>query len=360
MPRDAEGSSSRAQARLRACTSSKKMGKKKAAPPPPPPDDDDDDGPDLGFSLAGDGSDDDNDEKPSEAPAASEKNAESKAADGTTTTTSEPDRAALLKKHRQEEQQIRADAKQKLFAVPKSDKAARAAAEEERDAALRAMAERHARELGEEVVDIADGVASLAVGAAAGGKKKSKAQKKEEAERAREQRIADAHAGAGPSERLVEMEKLDAQLKPLGLVIHEIPADGHCLYRSLAHQLQLRAADNDGGGGAAEDHLSCRREIAAHIRSHPNDFVPFLAESGATDLAAYCETIESSNEWGGQLEITALAHSRKACITVFSADAPPLLTGEEYKALGGPCIELAYHRHYYGLGEHYNSVRRAS
>ena len=117
MPRDAEGSSSRAQARLRACTSSKKMGKKKAAPPPPPPDDDDDDGPDLGFSLAGDGSDDDNDEKPSEAPAASEKNAESKAADSSTTTTSEPDRAALLKKHRQEEQQIRADAKQKLATV---------------------------------------------------------------------------------------------------------------------------------------------------------------------------------------------------------------------------------------------------
>ena len=331
------------------------MGKKKAAAPPPPPEDDDD-GPDLGFSLAGDGSDDDNDEKPSEAPAASEKNAESKAADSSTTAASEPDRAALLKKHRQEEQQIRADAKQKLFAVPKSDKAARAAAEEERDAALRAMAERHARELGEEVVDIADGVASLAVGAAAGGKKKSKAQKKEEAERAREQRIADAHAGAGPSERLVEMEKLDAQLKPLGLVIHEIPADGHCLYRSLAHQLQVR----DNLGRIVGDHFSCRREIAAYIRSHPNDFVPFLAESGATDLAAYCETIESSNEWGGQLEITALAHSRKACITVFSADAPPLLTGEEYKALGGPCIELAYHRHYYGLGEHYNSVRRAS
>ena len=340
------------------------MGKKKAAPPPPPPDDDDDDGPDLGFSLAGDGSDDDNDEKPSEALAAGSENAGQPADSSRDNHFRAGPRGAPQKAPAGGAANSRADAKQKLFAVPKSDKAARAAAEEERDAALRAMAERHARELGEEVVDIADGVASLAVGAAAGGKKKSKAQKKEEAERAREQRIADAHAGAGPSERLVEMEKLDAQLKPLGLVIHEIPADGHCLYRSLAHQLQLRAADNDGGsgggGGAAEDHLSCRREIAAYIRSHPNDFVPFLAESGATDLAAYCETIESSNEWGGQLEITALAHSRKACITVFSADAPPLLTGEEYKALGGPCIELAYHRHYYGLGEHYNSVRRAS
>ena len=80
-----------------------------------------------------------------------------------------------------------------------------------------------------------------------------------------------------------------------------------------------------------------------------------LAESGATDLTAYCAQVESSSEWGGQLEITALSHARRVCVSVFSADAPVLTTGEEYAA-SGPKIELAYHRHYYGLGEHYNSV----
>ena len=69
--------------------------------------------------------------------------------------------------------------------------------------------------------------------------------------------------------------------------------------------------------------------------------------------------VEGSNEWGGQLEITALAHARKACVTIFSADTPPLTTGEEYKGRGLK-IELAYHRHYYGLGEHYNSVVRTA
>jgi OTU domain-containing protein 6 len=40
---------------------------------------------------------------------------------------------------------------------------------------------------------------------------------------------------------------------------------------------------------------------------------------------------------------------------VFSADAPELVTGTEYEA-NGPRLKLAYHRHYYGLGEHYNSL----
>jgi OTU domain-containing protein 6 len=40
---------------------------------------------------------------------------------------------------------------------------------------------------------------------------------------------------------------------------------------------------------------------------------------------------------------------------VFSATAPLLVTGEEY-ADNGPRLELCYHKHYYGLGEHYNAV----
>ena len=305
--------------------------------------DDDDDGVDLGFELEGD---DD---------------------DGDANATATIDKAAITKRHRQEEQQLRAEAKQKIFGIPKGDKAARQAAEEERDAALEAMRQRHAAELGEDpaVESAVAGVASLGIksgggggggggggkSAGGGGKKKSKSQKRDEAERAREQRIADTHAGAGPSQREEEMKKLNAQLGPLGLALCEIPADGHCLYRSLAHQLQL-------GGDPACDFQVCRREIANHMRAHANDFLPFLAETGATDIESYCAVVEGTNEWGGQLEITALAHARRACVTVYSADAPPLTTGDEYAATGTK-IELAYHRHYYGLGEHYNAIVRA-
>jgi hypothetical protein len=57
----------------------------------------------------------------------------------------------------------------------------------------------------------------------------------------------------------------------------------------------------------------------------------------------------------GQLEITAIAHGSRRCVAVFSADAPLLLTGSEYEC-NGKRLQLAYHRHYYGLGEHYNSL----
>jgi len=49
-----------------------------------------------------------------------------------------------------------------------------------------------------------------------------------------------------------------------------------------------------------------------------------------------------------------MAHARRTMITIYSADAPPLTTGEEYSGAG--TLELAYHRHYFGLGEHYNAV----
>jgi len=316
-----------------------------------------DDGPDM--SLFDFGDSDEEDAKPKSKKAAP--SASSPTAAGAAE--SSDDAKAILKRHRQEEQQIRTDAKAKVRGIPKGDRAAKQAADDELEAALEEMRSRHANELA--AVAGADGAATLEAGVAGmsvsggggggngngngnggkGGKKKSKKQKADEAERAREQRIADHHAGAGPSERDIESGKLDAILAPLGLAVHEIPADGHCLYRSLAHQLQV--------SGEVADFLQCRKDIAAYMRAHPDDFAPYL-EEGCPDLNAYCEVVESSNEWGGQLEITALAHARKRTITVYAADAPPLHTGEEYEDPSP--ILLAFHRHFYGLGEHYNAV----
>ena len=55
------------------------------------------------------------------------------------------------------------------------------------------------------------------------------------------------------------------------------------------------------------------------------------------------------------MEITALANAHKRCVAVYSADAPVLVTCPEHEAQGGKLC-LAYHKHYYGLGAHYNSV----
>jgi len=54
---------------------------------------------------------------------------------------------------------------------------------------------------------------------------------REDAER--EARIAAEVAEAGESAKDAEERELSVTLRPLGLRLREIPADGHCLYRSL-------------------------------------------------------------------------------------------------------------------------------
>lgn len=45
----------------------------------------------------------------------------------------------------------------------------------------------------------------------------------------------------GESVRSIEETAIRSKLQPLGYEIHEVKADGHCLYRSLEDQLALRA-----------------------------------------------------------------------------------------------------------------------
>ena len=72
-------------------------------------------------------------------------------------------------------------------------------------------------------------------------KARKKREKAREKERERERQVAEERANAGPSARDVENEIILNQLRPLNLRIHEVPADGHCLYRAVA-------AHYDGAG----------------------------------------------------------------------------------------------------------------
>ncbi|KFM27686.1 OTU domain-containing protein 6B [Auxenochlorella protothecoides] len=151
----------------------------------------------------------------------------------------------------------------------------------------------------------------------------------------REARIAAELADADDSLRVQEEEAMSSTLGPLGLAIHEIAPDGHCLYRALEHQLDLQ----DGSGAASFQEL--RRLAAEHMRTHANDFSPYIAEDDVTGpvedgevFEAYCKEVESTAAWGGHLELQALS-----------------------QALGKP-IKICYLHHAYGLGEHYNSLVR--
>jgi OTU domain-containing protein 6 len=56
-----------------------------------------------------------------------------------------------------------------------------------------------------------------------------------------------------------------------------------------------------------------------------------------------------------QIELRALTQSLRLPIEVIQAEGRPVLIGEEFG--GNAPLVITYHRHYYGLGEHYNSTK---
>lgn len=197
-------------------------------------------------------------------------------------------------------------------------------------------------------------------------KANQKRMKRAQQEAEREKRI-EAEQSDIVSDRMVENEKLETKLKPLGLTVNEIKPDGHCLYRAIENQLGLLY-----GGTSPYTYQELREMAAAHMREHASDFLPFFLsenvveeddsdESLAQKFENYCKEVESTAIWGGQLEVGALTHCLKKHIMIFSGSFPDVEMGKEYKSVGATdtpksSIMLSYHKHAFGLGEHYNSL----
>lgn len=190
-------------------------------------------------------------------------------------------------------------------------------------------------------------------------------EKRAQQEAAREQRIQEEQSNI-VSERATENEKLQRKLEPLGLTINEIKPDGHCLYRAVEDQLALHT-----GGSSPYTYQELRQMAATYMRNHASEFLPFflsenMADGESDDTLAerfenYCREVGSTAAWGGQLELGALTHCLRKHIMIYSGSFPDVEMGNEYKSGGehgssNASIMLSYHRHEFGLGEHYNSV----
>ncbi|KAF5732693.1 OTU domain-containing protein 6B [Tripterygium wilfordii] len=191
-------------------------------------------------------------------------------------------------------------------------------------------------------------------------------EKRAQQEAEREQRIQEEQNNI-VSDRFIEDEKLEKKLAPMGLTVNEIKPDGHCLYRAVEDQLAHLS-----GGSSPYNYEELRKMAAAYMRKHASDFLPFFLsenaveedsdESQAKRFEDYCNEVESTAVWGGQLELGALTHCLRKYILIFSGSFPDVEMGKEYKSEGGgstpsnASIMLSYHKHAFGLGEHYNSV----
>eukprot|EP01036_Dinobryon_divergens_P027644 gene27644-36453_t len=248
-------------------------------------------------------------------------------------------------------------------------------------------------------------------------KKKAKARAKQEKKAAKEKErllsIEQSKTQSGPSLREVEMSRICTKLQSLSMQIKDIPSDGNCLYRAIADQLQLVSSEWQ------MDWKELRAVAARYIRNHREEYAPFLGEEaekgegGDAKFDDYCELTKTCYCFvtycfhlhtsyrtlcrsegrvlhagrilkgknclpnvdcahacvlGGQLEIQALSHSLQQSVVVYSADSPVLSMGpddegQEDRAAQGdtarrrrPPLRISYHKHYYALGAHYNSV----
>jgi OTU domain-containing protein 6 len=190
-------------------------------------------------------------------------------------------------------------------------------------------------------------------------KTKRNRQKERLARRAAEQesaaQAAEEEAANMTDHRKIEKTYLLKEFKTHGLVEKEILPDGHCLFAAVADQLAQAAVplgpEAETRGRPA--YKVVRRRATDYMEAHPDDFAPFLEE----DLAGYAARIRDTAEWGGQLELTALANAYGVEIKVLqdgrTETIGPAARGDETKS-----VWLAYYRHGYGLGEHYNSLRK--
>lgn len=154
--------------------------------------------------------------------------------------------------------------------------------------------------------------------------------------------------------RHLETQTLVKKLKNLGLVIFDVPSDGNCLYSAIVHQLKEVC-------GKSYTVTETRIATSEFLKCNKDDFIPYLSHPDTGNMLTdqqfdeYCYQVANSVQWGGEIELRALSHIFKIPIKVIQAEGSDITIGIEYTNCSKTLI-LVFHRHMYGLGEHYNSV----
>lgn len=154
--------------------------------------------------------------------------------------------------------------------------------------------------------------------------------------------------------RALEIESMKRILQPQHLELHEIQPDGHCLFSLIKDQLEQRQA------ASGVSVLLLRSQAAEFIRKNADDFAPYLFDEltmSLRDVNTYTKELETTAMWGSDMEILALARVYDCAVKVLIAGSAPLVFNEN--AQHGP-LTIAYLKHTYGLGEHYDSCRDAA
>lgn len=135
-------------------------------------------------------------------------------------------------------------------------------------------------------------------------------------------------------------KELNAQLGALGLTIVHITADGNCLFRAVADQLE----------GNEEEHPKYRKMVVDYIEEHREEYEPFLEDEVPFD--DYCKNMRETSTWAGHMELQVISSVTHTNICIHRLSFPRWHI-QNFKSTEARCIHLSYHN-----GEHYNSIRK--
>jgi OTU domain-containing protein 6 len=194
-------------------------------------------------------------------------------------------------------------------------------------------------------------------------KAQKRREKKAAEEKARELAIEMERARlreSGPSKKEIEEEAMRRALKALDLTLREVKADGHCLYRAVAEQVDEMKEESRYG----EVRTMCKDEML----KNREEYEAFVEMEEAGSYEKYCEKVGSTAEWGGHVEMLAIARALRRNVEVFEVRpggevekmvvecVGSSVEGEEGKGGSSFPLRVAFMKESYTLGEHYDAV----
>ncbi|KAK1942222.1 OTU domain-containing protein 3 [Phytophthora citrophthora] len=131
------------------------------------------------------------------------------------------------------------------------------------------------------------------------------------------------------------------QLSDVGCKLHEVEADGNCLFRALGDQLY----------GDQHQHAQVRKNIVNYLEQHRSDFEPFMEDE--EKFEKYCERMREDGTWGGNQELYAAARLFQVYVIVHQ-DQPSarIMVIECDRLKPTRIVHVAYHG-----DDHFDSVR---
>ncbi|XP_076022879.1 OTU domain-containing protein 3 isoform X2 [Genypterus blacodes] len=170
--------------------------------------------------------------------------------------------------------------------------------------------------------------------------KKSELERKRDERAARRAIVKDRKNRPQDGDEGAEFLSFSNQLQALGLRLREVPGDGNCLFRALGDQLE----------GHSRGHLRLRQETVQYMKSHRQDFEPFVEDD--VPFAQHLSNLSQPGTFAGNDAIVAFARSQQVKVVIHQLNAPLWeINGVDKQG----CRELHIA---YRYGDHYDSVRR--